>query len=50
LLDEMIAALLQTPAYENKNILSLHGQKESRDAYIRSNTINLMSLPEYQLC
>jgi len=52
--DELLPAmkrfLLQSPGGPAASLLNQYANLSSRDAYISSTTINLMSCPEYQLC
>lgn len=50
LLDQVMATLLQTKAKPGAALLERYANKESRENYIKSAIINLMSTPEYQLC
>lgn len=42
--------VLQTKNKINKDILDKYVDKDSRDAYIKTTMVELMSTPEYQLC
>jgi uncharacterized protein (DUF1800 family) len=50
LITEMSAVLLQVPTKMNAELLKSYADQQSRENYIRSVTIRLMSTPEYQLC
>lgn len=50
LLMELSKVLLQTPGGINKTILNKFIDASSRESYIKTATIQLMSTPEYQLC
>lgn len=47
---EISRTLLQVPSGVSEKILMQHADTSSRDAFIRSATIQLMATPEYQLC
>ena len=50
LLQQITATILQTKSHVLDTILENHVNKESRENYIKSTIVNLMSTPEYQLC
>ncbi|MBC7829859.1 MAG: DUF1800 domain-containing protein [Chitinophagaceae bacterium] len=50
LLDEMSKILLQTTAHVNDNTIKKFTDASSRESFIKTATIQLMSTPEYQLC
>lgn len=50
LLPEIGKALLQVPAGISDAVLLKHVDNSSREAFIKSATIQLMATPEYQLC
>lgn len=50
LADNISKTLLQTPKGISKNIINKYSDINSREAYIRTTAIQLMSTPEYQLC
>ena len=43
-------ALLQTKSMFNENVLSSDMDLSSRESFIKTATIQLMSTPEYQMC
>lgn len=50
-LNENIAALvLQTQSKVSRKVLEKYSDKQSRESYIKTTIIELMSTPEYQLC
>ena len=50
LLETISATLLQTRTKLSTSVLERYSNNESRENFIRSAVINLMSTPEYQLC
>ncbi len=50
LLQEISGIVLQTKSKIEANIIERYVEKNSRDAYIKSTIVELMSTPEYQLC
>lgn len=50
LINEMAAVLLQTKTAVGAGIIKQYSDESSREAFIRSATIQIMSTPEYQLC
>jgi uncharacterized protein YutE (UPF0331/DUF86 family) len=50
LIDQITGSLLQRTTGVNKSVLERYADADSREAFIRSVTIHLMSTPEYQLC
>lgn len=50
LVNAMAGILLQTNAAVNADIIKQYSDESSRDNFIRSATIQIMSTPEYQLC
>jgi len=50
LTDAIMDTLLQTKSRINKNIFEPYLDDSSRENYIKSAVINLMSTPEYQMC
>ena len=50
LLNEISNVLLQTPGGINENTIKKFTDSSSREKYIKTVTIQLMSTPEYQLC
>jgi len=42
--------LLQTPGHVDNNILSPYLNNESRESFIKSTVVRIMSTPEYQMC
>ena len=46
----IINSLLQTPGRIDSNLLAGYLNNESRESFIKSVVINIMSTPEYQLC
>ncbi|MGG9970536.1 DUF1800 domain-containing protein [Ferruginibacter sp. SUN002] len=50
LLKKISDTVLQTKSRINNDVLEKYLNKESRENYVKSSIINLMSTPEYQLC
>ena len=50
LLSEISRLLLQTPSGITEETLKRHTDSSSRENFIKTTTIQLMSLPEYQMC
>ncbi len=50
LLQQISEIVLQTKSKIEVNIIERYVEKNSRDAYIKSTIVELMSTPEYQLC
>ena len=50
LLQKISATVLQTKSQVSTNVLDKYLNNESRENYIKSAVVNLMSTPEYQLC
>ncbi len=50
LLNKIGDTLLQTKSKVSTNVLTKHINNESRENYIKSAIVNIMSTPEYQLC
>ena len=50
LLEQISASVIQTKKGVNEQLLSKYINTESRENYIKSAIVNLMSTPEYQLC
>ncbi|WP_246269400.1 DUF1800 domain-containing protein [Chitinophaga oryzae] len=50
LADAIAGALLQQPGNVRKNLLEKYADTSSREGYIKTVTIDVMSTPEYQLC
>ncbi|MET0635942.1 MAG: DUF1800 domain-containing protein [Chitinophagaceae bacterium] len=50
LVNAMAAVLLQTNSAVSESVLRSSSDESSREAFIRSVTIQIMSTPEYQLC
>ncbi len=50
LLPQISATVLQTKTQVNSKVLNKYINNESRENYIKSAIVNLMSTPEYQLC
>jgi len=50
LADEIAGALLMKNANANKSLLDKYADASSRENYIKTVTIDVMSTPEYQLC
>lgn len=50
LLAEISKALLQTTTGVNEGVIKKYTDSASRDNFIKTATIQLMSTPEYQLC
>ena len=50
LLSAISGTLIQTPEGINTAILNKYIDASSRESYIKTATIQLMSTPEYQLC
>ena len=50
LMDAMAGILLQTDTTVPEDLVRKHADVSSRDNFIRSATIRMMSLPEYQMC
>jgi hypothetical protein len=50
LIPEISKLLLQSPAGINEDVLKKYADASSRESFIRTVTIQLMSTPEYQLC
>jgi hypothetical protein len=50
LIESITSFVLQTSGCVSKNILENYFEKETRDKYIKTTIIELMSTPEYQLC
>ena len=50
LLPEITAVVLQTKSSVSNTVLARYLNNESRENYIKSVMVNLMSTPEYQLC
>jgi uncharacterized protein (DUF1800 family) len=50
LLNKISDTLLQTKSKVSTSVLSKHINNESRENYIKSAIVNIMSTPEYQLC
>ena len=50
LLTKISAVLLQTRSQVSNNVLDKYLNNESRENYIKSAIVNIMSTPEYQLC
>ncbi len=50
LLEKITATILQTKGGISKNLLEKYLNASSRENYIKTAVINLMSTPEYQLC
>jgi uncharacterized protein (DUF1800 family) len=50
LLDEMNRLLLVTPKGVSDNLIKQYSNESSREEFIKSATLQIMSTPEYQLC
>lgn len=50
LADAIAGSLLQQPGNVKKNLLEKYADTSSREGYIKTVTIDVMSTPEYQLC
>lgn len=50
LMQKISDIVLQTKSKINKDILDKYVDKDTRDAYIKTTMVELMSTPEYQLC
>jgi len=50
LVDEVGKTILQTPAGVSPNVLKKYTDSDSKEYFIKTTTIQLMSTPEYQLC
>jgi len=50
LLKEISAQLLQVPQNVNDELIKKYADQNSREAFIKTATIQIMSTPEYQLC
>ena len=50
LIDALAGVLLQTDTTVPEDLVRKHADVSSRDNFIRSATIRMMSLPEYQMC
>ena len=50
LAQEVSDTLIQSRSRTEMAVLEKHISKESREAFIRTAVVNLMSTPEYQLC
>ncbi len=50
LLDNITGTVLQTKAHVADTLLEKYVNNESRENFIKSAIVNLMSTPEYQLC
>ena len=50
LVDSMSELLLQVKSSISDDIISQYSDASSRDSFIKSATIQIMSTPEYQLC
>jgi hypothetical protein len=50
LMDAMAGILLQTDTTVPEDLVRKHADVSSRDNFVRSATIRMMSLPEYQMC
>jgi uncharacterized protein (DUF1800 family) len=50
LLKEISARLLQVPQNVSEDLIKKYADQNSREAFIKTATIQLMSTPEYQLC
>ena len=50
LMQKISDIVLQTKSKINKDILDKYVDKDTRDGYIKSTIVELMSTPEYQLC
>lgn len=50
LLENISATVLQTKNRVSNSVLDKYINKESRENYIKSTIVNLMSTPEYQMC
>jgi 6-pyruvoyl-tetrahydropterin synthase len=50
LLENISATVLQTKSQVSNKVLEKYLNAESRENYIKSAVVNLMSTPEYQLC
>ena len=50
LFNQIAATVLQTRALPDNKLFEKYINNESRENYIKSSIINLMSTPEYQLC
>ena len=50
LIGAMAGVLLQTDTTVQEELVRKHADVSSRDNFIRSATIRMMSLPEYQMC
>jgi hypothetical protein len=50
LITEIGKTLLQVPSTLSEQVLMQHVDSSSREAFIKTTTIQLMATPEYQLC
>ena len=50
LLQKISGVVLQTKSIISPNVIDKYIDKQSRDAYIKTTIVELMSTPEYQLC
>lgn len=50
LVTEISRTLLQVPSQVSEKLLMQHADASSREAFIKSTTIQIMATPEYQLC
>jgi uncharacterized protein (DUF1800 family) len=50
LVDTMAASLLQVKSHVSTELLKKYADAGSRESFIKSATLQLMSIPEYQLC
>jgi hypothetical protein len=50
LADNITGLILQTRSNVSKGVLEKYVDKQSRETYIKTTIVELMSTPEYQLC
>jgi uncharacterized protein (DUF1800 family) len=50
LLDALTNSLLQTPPAYSADIISQYANAQSRESFLKTATIQIMSTPEYQMC
>src|SRR5258708_23189824 len=50
LVNDISAILLQTPKAVSADVISQYADAASRESFIKTATIQVMSTPEYQLC
>jgi hypothetical protein len=50
ILDALTGALLQIKPLYNADIIKYYADGQSRESYLKTGTIQIMSTPEYQMC